>query len=172
MGVHTGQPFGAYAYTGHLGPRVAGVPLVVPLASTMMAWPALCVARRLASSPGVRVLVGGVALASWDLLLDPQMVAAGNWRWSRGSPALQGIAPRNDVGWLVCALVGVAVLERVCAPGRDERLPVGLWLWTWLGSVLAELAFLGLPFAALVGGLAMAMVGVPLLASGRRPALR
>ena len=48
VGVHTGVPFGAYAYTGDLGAEVLGVPAVVPLAWTMMAWPALVVGRTLA----------------------------------------------------------------------------------------------------------------------------
>lgn len=171
-GVHTGQPFGTYAYTGHLGPRLGGVPVVVPLAWTMLSWPALCVGRRLASGYAARVAIGGAALATWDLLLDPQMVAAGNWRWSAAGPALGGIPLHNDLGWLVCAVALMAVLEKVCAPARDDRLPIAAWLWTWLGSVLAELVFLGLPLAALAGGLGMAVVGLPLLTTGNRPAPR
>ena len=49
VGVATGWPFGRYAYTGTLGPEVLGVPVVVPLAWVMMAWPALVVARTLAA---------------------------------------------------------------------------------------------------------------------------
>jgi uncharacterized membrane protein len=163
-GVHTGTPFGRYAYTGHLGPRLAGVPLVVPLAWSMMAWPALCVARRVTRSIAGHCAVAALALASWDLLLDPQMVAAGNWRWSAQSPALQGIPLHNFVGWLVCAAVLMTVLERLCPPTDQDSLPVGLWVWTWLGSVVADAVFLGLPGTALAGGLGMALVGVPLLA--------
>ena len=48
VGVATGLPFGHYAYTGTLGAEVFGVPVVVPMAWVMMAWPALVVARTLA----------------------------------------------------------------------------------------------------------------------------
>ena len=48
VGVATGVPFGRYAYSGTLGPQVLGVPLLVPLAWTMMAYPALLLGRRLA----------------------------------------------------------------------------------------------------------------------------
>ena len=54
VGVTTGRPFGHYAYAGTLGPQVLGVPLVVPLAWTMMAYPALLAARRLAPGEGLR----------------------------------------------------------------------------------------------------------------------
>ena len=40
LGVATGVPFGEYDYSGDLGPKLAGVPLVIPLAWTWMAWPA------------------------------------------------------------------------------------------------------------------------------------
>ncbi len=54
VGVATGSPFGHYAYTGTLGPELLGVPVVVPLAWVMMAWPALVVARTLvARGPAV-----------------------------------------------------------------------------------------------------------------------
>ena len=59
---------------------MAGVPLIVPLAWTMMAYPALLVGRRI----GAPVLAGAAALASWDLFLDPQMVAAGHWHFTGG----------------------------------------------------------------------------------------
>ena len=162
-GVRTGVPFGAYAYTGHLGPRAFGVPLVVPLAWVSMAWPALCVARRLCPTRGPRILVAALALTAWDVMLDPQLVAAGAWRWSADRDAMQGVPLHNDLGWLVCAVLLMTALERWCAPA-DDRVPVALWLWAWLGSVVADAAFLGLPETALVGGVTMGLVGVPLLA--------
>jgi uncharacterized membrane protein len=162
-GVHTGVPFGAYAYTGHLGPRAVGVPLVVPLAWVSMAWPALCVARRLCPTRGPRVLVAALALTAWDVMLDPQLAAAGAWRWGSDAASVQGVPLHNDLGWLVCSALLMAALDRWCAPA-DDLVPVALWLWAWLGSVVADAVFLGLPETALVGGVTMGLVGVPLLA--------
>ena len=45
--MRTGLPFGDYSYAGTLGPELLDVPLVVPLAWTMMAYPVLLAARRL-----------------------------------------------------------------------------------------------------------------------------
>ena len=50
-----------------------------------------------------RVAVGALALASWDLFLDPQMVDAGHWRWADPLPALPGVHCTKWVGGLVFA---------------------------------------------------------------------
>jgi len=163
LGVATGFPFGGYRYSGTLGAQLAGVPLVIPLAWAMMAWPALAVGRLLGSP----ALLGGLALASWDLFLDPQMVQAGHWEWTGGGPRLNGIPLTNTLGWLVVGVALVATLDRVLPrsprPGTDDRLAVGLWLWTYASSVLANLAFFGRPGVALAGGLGMGLVAVPLV---------
>lgn len=174
-GVATGFPFGTYAYTGTLGPAVLDVPVVIPLAWTMMAWPAYLVGVRLARTRPARVLVGAAALASWDLFLDPQMVDAGHWRWADPRPALPGagtVPLTNYAGWALVALVLMALLGVLVPtePGPDA-VPFALYLWTWASSVLAHLAFFGLPASALWGGLGMGAVAVPLaLALRRTPA--
>ncbi len=172
VGVQTGVPFGAYRYTAAVGPRLAGVPLVIPLAWVMMAWPTLVVVRLLLPAAGARLgraLLGGVALASWDLFLDPQMVDAGHWTWAAGAggwPALNGIPLSNAVGWLLVGSLLTALLDRLLPAARvgpgDDAVPLALWLWTYASSVLASLAFFGRPGVALAGGLAMGTVAAPL----------
>lgn len=88
IGVATGWPFGEYAYTGTLGAEIIGVPVVVPMAWVMMAWPALNVARTLVTRRPAVVAVGAVALTAWDVFLDPQMVSAGHWTWFDPEPGL------------------------------------------------------------------------------------
>jgi uncharacterized membrane protein len=156
LGVATGFPFGSYRYGGQLGPTAFGVPLVVPLAWAMFAYPAHVVGLRL----GHRVLATGIALASWDLFLDPQMVHERYWTWDDPNPGLNGIPLTNHLAWLA-----VGLLMAACLPGRgaDDRLPTGLFLWTWGSSVLANLAFFGRPAVALAGGLAMGLTGVPVV---------
>lgn len=167
VGVTTGVPFGSYRYTGALGYEVLGVPWVIPVAWTMMAYPALLVGRRVAGRAATVPLWAGAALATWDLFLDPQMVAEGYWAFDAGPDAfrLVGIPVTNFLGW---ALVGVAMqvaLHRlVPTDGRaDDRVPIGLWLWTWVGSIVAHLVYLDLPASALAGGLGMGAVALPLL---------
>jgi putative membrane protein len=170
VGVHSGVPFGRYRYTGGLGPRVLDVPVVVPLAWAMMAHPAHAVAARLVDGRTARVAIGAFALASWDVFLDPQMVDAGHWRWSHPSPHLPGIGDvplTNFGGWLLVAaviLAGIVALDRdVPAHRREDGPAVALWVWTWLSSALADLAFLHRPAVAGWGLVAMGCVGVPLV---------
>jgi putative membrane protein len=168
LGVHTGFPFGRYEYGSSLGPRVAGVPVAIVLAWTMFAWPALLVARRLVDGRATRVVVGAVALASWDLFLDPQMVAAGHWHWRFPSPHLPGVPSvplTNYAGWLATALVVSAGLQRLLGDRvvDDDRWPLVLYVWTYFSSVVALAVFLDLAAAAAWGALGMGLVVVPLL---------
>jgi uncharacterized membrane protein len=165
LGVQLGLPFGAYAYTGQLGAEVLGVPLIIPLAWTMMAYPALLVGRSISRHPVLGPVAAALALATWDLFLDPQMVDAGHWVWLGGGPTLLGIPLSNFAGWLVTALLMMAVLWPVTPDGADDRVPRLLYLWVYGSSVLAHLAFFGLPGSALVGGLAMGAVVVAFLRS-------
>ena len=168
-GVATGVPFGAYDYSGTLGWQVLGVPAVIPLAWTMMAYPALLVGRRVAAGTA-GVVVAGWALASWDLFLDPQMVAAGHWAWAGGNgPEVLGIPVLNFAAWFVVGTAMMAALWRAVPPAAaDDRVPLGLYLWVYASSVLAHAAFFGLPGSALLGGLGMGIVVVALVRALRR----
>ena len=183
VGTATGFPFGAYEYTGTLGPSVATVPLVIPLAWTMMSWPALLAGRRLAGavltrrrtagtrdglpSRSLTAVLGGLVLASWDLYLDPQMVAAGHWAWAQpdpGLPGVPGIPLTNYAGWILVSVVVMAALD-TAVPRRavDERVPALLLGWTWLGSFVANLFFFGEPEVALYGVVGMGLLVGPYL---------
>ena len=154
LGVRSGFPFGAYRYDGGLGPAVLGVPLVVPLAWAMFAYPALVVGQLL----GRPWLAGTAGLASWDLFLDPQMVAAHHWHFAQG-----GVPVSNYLGWLLSAAALMALLTRLPWRPSLAGVPVTLFLWTWLGSALANAAFFHRPGTAVAGFLGMGLVGVPLL---------
>ena len=171
VGVATGLPFGAYAYRQTLGPALLSVPVVIPLAWTMMAYPALVVARRITANPRLGPFVAGAALATWDLFLDPQMVAAGHWFWkATPGPDLAGIPVTNVLGWFGVATVMMAVLWRRTrrAPAAGEAVPIGLYLWTYASSVLAHAVYLDLPTSALLGGLGMGAIVVWFAVAERR----
>jgi uncharacterized membrane protein len=176
VGVATGFPFGTYDYSGQLGPKLLGVPLIIPLAWTWMAWPAWLAAVRLTGRRAARIALAAVGLAAWDLFLDPQMVAEGYWTWRSATPALPGVPGvpiGNYLGWLGFAVALMAALSALVGaagtrPG-DDRPIMALWLWTYASSVLAHVAFLGLPGSALWGGVLMGAVVVPLALRLRQP---
>jgi uncharacterized membrane protein len=165
LGVATGFPFGAYSYSGALGPRLLGVPLVIPLAWAWMAYPAWLAAGRLTANRLVRVPLAAVGLAAWDLFLDPQMVAEHYWTWQHPHPALPGVPGvpvGNYLGWLAVALVLMALVSIVDRPPADDRLLLAMYLWTYASNILAHAVFLGLPGSAVWGALGMGLVAVPL----------
>jgi putative membrane protein len=163
VGVRTGVPFGDYRYEGTLGPEVLDVPLVVPLAWTMMAYPVLLAARRL-TRRWVPV-VGGLGLTAWDVFLDPQMVADGHWARTDPSPSLpgvDGIPLTNFAGWAVVGTLMMLVLTAVLPRDKaSEAVPAALLVWTWLGYVLGNVYWFGTSSVALVGGVVLGALVVP-----------
>jgi uncharacterized membrane protein len=171
VGTATGWPFGDYTYADSLGPALLDVPLVIPLAWTMMAYPCLLVGQALARTPLAAALVGGSALAAWDLFLDPQMVQAGHWRFTDVQVALPGapdVPVSNHLGWLLVAVLMVGALQLLPRRVADDRQPAALFLWTYVGSIVAHAVFAGRPVTALVGGVGMGLVAVPYALSLRR----
>ena len=166
LGTRTGFPFGTYTYdAGALGPSVAGVPVVIPMAWAMMSYPALLVGRRLVAGVLTVPLVAGWALASWDLFLDPQMTGESYWRWASPTVTLHGVPGvpvLNYLGWFVAAVVLMLVLDRL--PRRRnaaEGVPAALYLWTWVGGIVANAFFFDRPWVAVWGGIGMGLVAVP-----------
>jgi putative membrane protein len=181
VGTATGIPFGSYDYAdGRIGPQLFDVPLVVPLAWTGGLYPIWVVAGLLCPRPAARIGATAVGAVGWDLFLDPQMVADGQWHWQNtdsGLPGLAAIPYTNYLGWLAVAAVMAAVLtvwERTARGSARPAIPILMFLWTWLGSALAHAVFLGLPYSAGYGSVVLGVLGVPLLvrlvrdATGRR----
>ena len=170
LGHTTDIPFGPYYYSPDLQPQILGVPLIVPLAWIMMAYPCLVLARSVSRRWTVPLAAAG--LTAWDLFLDPQMVGEGYWVWESADPALPGIPgipAQNYAGWLVGTLVLMAVLDRLPRTRADLLVPRLLYGWMWIGGIIANAFFLDRPAVALVGGVGMAVLGIPALWARRTP---
>lgn len=163
IGMRTGWPFGNYEYSVDLGYQIYGVPLVVPFAWLMMAYPIFLMARRL--SRHWSFLVGGYGLMAWDLFLDPQMVSAGRWSWEvSGShvPFQPEIPLSNAFGWLLSGIALMALLN--LALPRDRRahasrsIPEIFVAWTWVSGMIANLFFFDRPGIAFFAGIAMGLI--------------
>lgn len=168
LGTRTGLPFGSYDYADRLGPTILGVPAIIPLAWAMMSYPALLAARRLSKGPLLTPVIGAIALASWDLFLDPQMVGEGHWTWSQEGPELPGIAgipAQNFVAWLLVSLVMMLLLDRLPRRRTDgaegDGVPALLYLWTYFSSVLLNAVFEQRTGVAIWGAVAMGLVAIP-----------
>lgn len=155
LGVSTGWPFGAYAYTAALAPSVWGVPFALAAAWIIVAAVACQAASRFGSA-SLRILLGALLMVAIDLLLDP--VAAGPlgyWRWQTAG-AYYGIPLTNFAGWLAVGLVLMGLLESLGArmPGSARGVGIAVVLFF---TVLA--ASFGLTVPALVGLAVLAPLG-------------
>lgn len=147
-GTRTGRPFGRYAYSDKLGPRVGGVPLLAAAAWAMMARPAWA-----AAGPGrLRVPRAAAALAAWDVFLDPRMVRDGYWHWPGGG-RYEGVPASNFLGWFATGLP-IFTLFALLEDGEDPAARA-MYVWTWAGETFANLVLWRRPRVALAGGLAM-----------------
>ncbi len=155
LGLTFGLPFGTYVYAERLGPAVLGVPILVPLAWTMIAYPAIVLARRISTDRVRGALAAGLVLAAWDLVLDPLMVKEGYWVWSALGPAVAGVPISNFFGWMATgATLAFWVWPWLAVspgtPPTDDRVPVALYG----GSVIlmaAKCLTVGMPGIALSG---------------------
>ncbi len=77
------------------------------------------------------------------------MVDAGHWRWAApdpGLPLVPGVPLTNYAGWLLVAVIMIALLHRALAPEAGPSGPAAaLYLWTYGSSVLAHLVFFDRP---------------------------
>jgi uncharacterized membrane protein len=177
LGLTTGFPYGHYSYSDALGPTLLGVPFLVPLAWLLMAWPSWVLAARLTGGVRAtrrrpaRILVAAYVFAAWDVVLDPQMVQAGYWRWAHPRPGLPGIDTvplTNLAGWLVAGLVLMTLLDllvertaRPGPPGIGDAAPLLTLGWMTLGGALAHAGWLALPGSAAWG----VVLALPVLAA-------
>jgi putative membrane protein len=169
-GVATGRPFGRYRYTGGLGLRIAGVPVLAAGAWTMMASPAWSVAGLLTARRARRATLAAGALTAWDAFLDPRMVRDGYWIWPAGG-RYEGVPVSNFAGWLLVGGTIFAVWAVVDGDAPPSGDALAVYTWTWVGETLANVAVWRRPWIAAVGGLAMgAFAGPALLRRARRHA--
>lgn len=168
IGTNTGWPFGEYEYASTLSGRdvilLAGVPLIVPFAWAMMAYPALIAAQRIVGRAGrsLTIVTGAIALSAWDLFLDPQMVGEGWWTWANPDslhlPGVEEIPVQNYLGWLLSTAVLMSLLVLLPRRRASNVLPLVMYAWMWLGGIIMNVFWMGEPWVALWGGLAMGAV--------------
>jgi uncharacterized membrane protein len=166
LGATTGIPFGPYSYTDTLGAKVFGVvPVLIPLAWMMIAYPAWETVRLLFARMPARIVAGALAITAYDLSLDPRMVSDGHWLWPQGG-AYFGIPLSNFVGWVITAFVILLVWSRLdthAARTPSHTLGVLAFVVLWIGEAMAQALFWNGPLVGAIVFLAMGLFGAPAL---------
>jgi len=167
IGSKTGWPFGTYKYDHSLGFSIADVPLLVPFAWMMLTYPILIAARKVGKS--WVFLYGGLGLMTWDLFLDPQMVAANRWSWKFSGasiPFAKEIPLSNSAGWLFTGMGLMALLHWALPKDRRKHgaslaIPNIFLGWTLFSGIIGNLFFFHRPGIALVAGALFGAVLAP-----------
>lgn len=158
LSLRTGFPFGHYFFTGVMGPKVMGLPILLALAYVGVGYAAwvvgsLIVAAPMQSRVGVLVtpFVAAVAMCAWDLAMDPEWAYIDRaWVWRDGGGYF-GVPFSNYFGWLLTTWVfyqifalwlrrrtaaGELPLEPLRASPQWVRLAVLLYGLVAAGNVL------------------------------------
>lgn len=167
-GTHTGFPFGSYTYTDQMGPRVAGLPLAIPLAWWIVILPLHLIAlRRLGGAAWSRRILRCVlvALAAvWvDLVIEP-VACWLRFYWIWEDPGGYYTVPAsNFVGWFLTAFaiaLGLETLVRTSldsvAAGESRSMVASLVLASVIVTFLIAVAVNGMVVPA---ALAVALLG-------------
>jgi uncharacterized membrane protein len=164
LGTATQFPFGDYVYSDKLGLALLGVPILIPMAWSMMAYPVMLATQRMATTPFATAFIGGSLLAAWDLFLDPMMVGEGYWTWNELGwvlPGIPDIPMQNFLGWLLSAIALAYALNLLPRKIANDTVPNTLLMWTYVSNVLAAALFFGEIGVALLGGIAMGLFIFP-----------
>lgn len=161
LSLRTGFPFGHYVFTGLMGPKIAGLPLLLSLAYVGVGYAAWVVAENIAGKPApnmnwMRVALCACAtMTAWDVATDPVWANIDRgWEWLDGG-AYFGVPLSNFLGWMLTT--GILYLlfafwlrrhepARLVSAGRD-RTAIAMY-----GLVAAGNLLLALP-GAVPGGL-------------------
>lgn len=112
LGLRTGFPFGHYFFTGVMGPKVMGLPILLALAWVGVGYAAWIVATQIV---GARInsrfgllltpFVAAAAMCAWDLGMDPEWACIDRaWVWLDGGGYF-GVPFSNYFGWLLTTWV-------------------------------------------------------------------
>lgn len=165
MSIATGL-VGQYEYTDALGPKVLGVPILIPGAWLMMLYPTLLTVETILDAPPVRrvreqhglgravawcafvSLLAGVAMTAWDVGVETVIAVTGEYTWKQRGGYF-GIPIPNFVSWVVTSAVATfAFLSwELTAPARarpssaaPEWQPIAAYLVVFLVTFFGNLA--------------------------------
>ena len=148
-------PFGGYAYTQWLGPKIAGhVPYFIPPSWFAMAIISLDLARRVTARRWPALLLGTLFMVLWDVSLDPAMNEAFPFWTYDVEGFFFGMPLSNWGGWAVVTFVILVGYEYIAGdrPIQNEWAP-----WVYALNCIFPLSICllrGVYLAALIGGVA------------------
>jgi uncharacterized membrane protein len=104
-GASFGFPFGDYAFTNALGPKLLDVPLAIPFL-----WLGLLITSWIAADRILRykhVVVAAIVVTAFDAVAEFAADSLDLWHWQGGMPT-----ELNFISWFAIACLGISLLKR------------------------------------------------------------
>ena len=139
LSLRTGVPFGHYYFTEVMGPKIAGLPILLALAYLgigYVAWVLAIVILGYVDKPlrGMRLLamplLASLIMVSWDLSMDPAWSTLDRaWIWRDGGGYF-GVPISNFLGWFLTAYLYYQAFALYCGAKSltAPQLTRGYWL--------------------------------------------
>ncbi|MCC5915796.1 MAG: carotenoid biosynthesis protein [Cryomorphaceae bacterium] len=99
LGVQTGFPFGEYQYGTVLGPRIAGVSVIIGLNWFYLVVCAVAVTRYLTKNKWLTLLIAPAILTGLDFLIEPVAISMEYWAWVETTVPLS-----NYFAWFIVSI--------------------------------------------------------------------
>lgn len=145
VSILTGFPFGHYAFTDRMGPRILQVPILLGLAYVGMGYLSWTVARAIvgietrewsARRIVLLPLLASAVMTAWDAAMDPIWSTVGRlWTWKQGGGYF-GVPASNYLGWMLTNYIiyQLFILWMIRRHGTrsqegigDNRQPLSYW---------------------------------------------
>lgn len=124
LGVLTGFPYGAYAYSALVGPRLFDlVPIFIFIAWINIAYLAMATTTLAVGRSSYWLApLDGILAVSWDAMVDPLAARAGFWTWLAPG-GLYGVPWTNFLGWFAVVTIASLCIRAVWARDITSRRP-------------------------------------------------
>jgi len=129
-GVHTGKIFGIYQYGPTLGPKLAGVPLIIGLNWLIMVYGALALVAPLHFNTWGSSFLAAVIMTSSDYFLEKFALLSNMWSWQSGQPPLQ-----NYASWFILSFL-FSLLVHSHVAGKSRTVAIHGYLYQFCFMIL------------------------------------
>ncbi|MCC5937583.1 MAG: carotenoid biosynthesis protein [Lunatimonas sp.] len=134
IGVQTGLLFGDYQYGPVLGPKLAGVPLIIGVNWFILAYSAGQLSRKFIRSNWGAAAVAAALMVVLDFVIEPVAVQLDFWTWEQGD-----IPVENYLGWFAVAFSIQLLYQKL---SFDKQNPISTFLLLNLFLFFSILVFI------------------------------
>lgn len=124
IGTNTGFPFGEYTYSGILGPRLLGTPLILGALWWILLRSFTDVFSQMSSNKTLISIATGLGMLLMDIFIEPVAIGLKWWKWQSVDVPLE-----NYISWFVLSFV----FTRFTMNGQVKN-PMSKWVLIVLGG--------------------------------------